>query len=86
VEKSNYGWRNQTASMKDQDCRIWPVIVSIIRRGPFIGEAALAGEQTFFQRSSAWRTAFKMKMKSRGEPTSPSVATIASSFISSAVT
>ena len=54
--------------------------------GPFIGETALAGEQTFFQRSSAWRTAFKMKMKSRGEPTSPSVATIASSFISSAVT
>jgi hypothetical protein len=38
------------------------------------------------QRSSAWRTVINMKMKSRGEPTSPIVATIASSFISSAVT
>jgi hypothetical protein len=38
------------------------------------------------QRSSTWRTVINMKMKSRGEPTSPIVATIASSFISSAVT
>jgi hypothetical protein len=34
--------------MKDQDCRIWPVIVSIIRRGPFIGEAATREQANFF--------------------------------------